>query len=394
MSLAIEDIKSLWNFLVDRYFVIKSLLLAIFSFFSFILSLPTFFGMPFWEMITKIFNWKDRKAIEYDIVYTKYKESNIVLFKRWCISIIEIYIPIWVWGLSVSALHIIEYWISVNDVNFHSYICIIGLILLCIMAYMIHKMNEKRKPYIELCRIVILILISLYALLIIALFYNNSLGVMFVGGVVSLMFITVILVWDFLGLYQEYKDKYRWLRYSRLFRYLAIIFGTLVFFYKLSIMKTDNLSFSFNVALAIYAGWIIICCVEFGFLYKNRYSKLVEYEITIENETIKTSCRISQYSGNKVKVKLNNGKTRIIDADKIDFIEYEVENNKRSKLKRVVTCFLKSDMENIGLEYRGYKYIKDSWVAFYEINEGVKKIRIINIRKIREILIEQLSKKA
>ena len=109
----------------------------------------------------------------------------------------------------------------------------------------------------------------------------------------------------------------------------------------------------------------------------------VEFQIDLKNGKVHTKNTIYQYQCNKVKYALEDGSIEIINDNQIKSIDYTKRNYINAK-KKAVVCILKTKEK---INFDGYKFIKDCWVSFYNIDDKGKHIKVINMNRIKKIVI-------
>ena len=108
-----------------------------------------------------------------------------------------------------------------------------------------------------------------------------------------------------------------------------------------------------------------------------------EIQIDLKNGKVHTKNTIYQYQCNKVKYALEDGSIEIINDNQIKSIDYTKRNYINTK-KKAVVCILKTKEK---INFDGYKFIKDCWVSFYNIDDKGKHIKVINMNRIKKIVI-------
>lgn len=349
---------------------------------SFIASILAIIGKTLPGLLVKPKNWKDRKAIRYSILNPINKtEKNSFKEISLIINLLEVLMPF----LYLSAaIYICSYWIDYN--SFRNSINGYFIILICLYSSVLCNIFYKTKYQNKRYRIPLVII---YVVLVDAFILKKAVEYCFPNNDKTLInsfiiicicsFIIIEFVFGWSRIDREHKSKW-----SKKINFLKALLNLVYMAFFCYCATSEELTRMADIASVIFFTlWTILCFIE----NKIQYGIKVEFKINKGDEFEVTQRAIYQYEYDKVKYILDNGCIIIIDDEEIQSIDYTVEDVIRRLKKEKVICTLKN---NDVLNFDGYNFIRDLWVSFYKLNGSKREVKVINIKKVKNIVVEQI----
>ena len=352
---------------------------------------------------------KDWSIIKYKILKRSWylelnNESNNKSLKKYIRTAAEISKACWIVIAPLITIYFVSPWVSSAESDTkrayaYALACLFSFIA-AVLFYKIRKVkrdkdeNKKYFRFIEknfyvffLVKAFCCILVNCIGLLIILNFISsdNAYGIYFTVTVMSVLnFILSQMSFTIIDASKE----------VIIISILKVILGTFIIVYIL--FKTaDEQIITSNIRNLFFIIWTMMCGAEYiiNDITRNKYLQYIEYNVYMTEKIVNTRSSIYQYKCDKVKWTLNDGNIEIVDNEVINYIKYTLKTYfpiKRKKVKSNVTCSLKNKIE---MEFDDYKYIKDSWVAFYKIDEekNEKQVEVFHLDKIKKIDITYVS---
>lgn len=318
-----------------------------------------------------VINYKIVKAqrdIKYDIdIWNPVKSLLIEMLK-----IVEILLAICIF------LYFVVPFIDGNESNENkiAYVCILACIIITNLSALICKRIKKENIPPILSQSILLLIINCFGLcmLVVSLDNHNVIGIYII---MILMSICNLVIIEF-GFFKDMNNYIT--KKLKILRYIGGIFYIIHFFVAAMNNQDNN-----TVNMFFFYGWIVLCVIENIYsIVKMNDAPEVEFQINLNNREVNTKGTIYQYQCNKVKYSLKDGTIEIINDDNIDSIDYTKRYYISTK-KKTVICILKTREK---MDFDGCKFIKDSWVSFYKIDDKGKHIKVVNMNKIKKIVIK------
>lgn len=352
---------------------------------SIIASIYTMTGIASSRILVKLKNWKDREVTRYIILNPINKSDNrtdkIIIL---CIDLFMVMIPIWI---LLRLLDICQYWLEYNRFtnNTEGNWLILLSMFTCILCSIFYKTKHQRKLYHFLFTIIYVLLVDTFIFKI-TIEYSYSCDINTVAVLFFIIFVCNFIIIEFvINVINRiiFNTKYK-LKRSKKIEIFKMFWGSLyIGVVELFIVNEELLKLGVIVNITFFLGWIISCYIEIIIIN----SKKVDFKINKIDDVEITQKAIYQYECDKVKYILSDGCTKVVDSEVIKSIDYTTENIIRRRKKRNVTCFLEN---NDMLNFDGYNYIKDLWVSFYKLNGNKKEVKIINNKRVKNIVIKNI----
>ena len=351
-------------------------------------SMLTCMGITLPELFIRIRNWRNRKVVKYRVLSTiNDKSFQIKTSFGLLMDILEIYLALlimWV-AIYLAQKATLEY---SQERNLSAYILLLMCMLTIIFCGITGRAKDVKKSCYYLCSCIIGILLgNCFEVLLVTYFYVNNYNISYI-----ILFIFINCSCSFALIEMIYRRiKYNFLSICRKAKKIRVIrsFGTVlcIMYVFWNALYSNIYLFNKWIYAIFLLMWIFLCFLEdFYYVDVESSDTKVEFMIQMENSCDKVKSKIYQYKGDKVKYELNNGYIKIIDSNEIVSIDY-VLNNYYVFKKNIGICFLKNgDI----MKFDGYKFIQDSWVSFYKIEEDKKYVRIVSNMRIKEIISETL----
>ncbi len=367
---------------IDFQSNMMSYLQGIVAIVSFIASILAIIGKTLPGLLVKPKNWKDRKAIRYSILNpinktekSSFKEISLI------INLLQVFMPILYLG---AAIYICSYWIEYNRFrnNTNAYFIIMICLYSSVLCNVFYKTKYQNKCY----RIPLVII---YVVLVDAFIFKKAVEYCFPNDdktIINLIIIICVcsfIIIDFVFGWSriDKKHKFKW---SKKINFLKVLLNLVYMAFYCYCLASEELTRMADIASVIFFTlWTILCFIE----NKIQYALKVEFKIYTGDEFEVTQNAIYQYKYDKVKYILDNGCIKIIDAEEIQSIDYIIEDVTRRHKRKKVICMLKN---NDVLNFDGYNFNRDLWVNFYKLNGSKREVKVINIKKVKNIVVEQI----
>lgn len=368
---------SIKDFLVSFIISVKPFLAIIFTAFSFCSTILTCIGKSLPGILISPKNLRYREVLKYKIIKAQCdRKYDINLIKPSISLLIEIFKIFEVLLAICIFLYFVVPFIDGNESkeNKIAYSCILACILIFCLSALISKIVKKESVPSIYYKIVFLLIGDFFGLFILVSLFNNN-------DIMIYMMLTCISIYNF-GIMEMdiFTDKNNYIiRKLKISRFIGGISYIVYFF-----VSAKNAYAGNNINMYFLYSWMILCLIEntISIIIMNDVPR-VEFQINLKNGKLHTKDTIYQYQCNKVKYSLEDGSIEIINNNQIKSIDYTKRNYINIK-KKTVICILKTKEE---IEFDGCKFIKDSWVSFYKIDDKGKHIKVINMDRIKKIVI-------
>jgi len=369
---------------------------SLFNAISFIASILTIMGviLPIIKMIlrrvlVKPQNWKDREAIRCSITNPINESENndimVILFLK---DFVRMIIPI---IILLVAVNICLFWINYDGSkdNMKGFLLILAEMNTCILCKLINAKQQSK--------IYSIVLVILDVILLDSFILEYVVGYGIRNGVEKMtVLMSIICVCSFVIIegiiFVNRNNNAKRSKCGVSIRTAKVIWGlvymTVLFYFT---TKDTFVMYGNSASVLFFVVYTALCCIE----SKMNNNIKVEFKIYMkQNEDIEvTQKAIYQYEYNKVKYILVDGRTKIVDGDEIQFINYTIKNTIWSTIKNVigktkrknVTCLLEN---NDLLNFDGYEFISDLWIRFYKLNKNESEVKVINSKRVKKIVME------
>lgn len=368
---------SIKDFLVSFIISVKPFLAIIFTAFSFCSTILTCIGKSLPGILISPKNLKYREVLKYKIIKAQRDMKYDIDFIKPSISLlIEIFKIFEVLLAICIFLYFVAPFIEGNETkeNKIAYSCIWACIFIFCLSALISKIVKKESVPSIYYKIVFLLTGNFFGLFILVCFLNNN-------GIMIYMMLTCISIYNFVIMEIDFfTDKNNYItRKLKISRFIGGISYIIYFF-----VSAKTAYGGHNVNMCFLYSWMILCLIEntISTIIMNDVPR-VEFQIDLKNGKVHTKNTIYQYQCNKVKYALEDGSIEIINDNQIKSIDYTKRNYINTK-KKAVVCILKTKEK---INFDGYKFIKDCWVSFYNIDDKGKHIKVINMNRIKKIVI-------
>lgn len=341
-------------------------------------SILTIIGKPLPGILISPKNWKDKAVLKYTIVKAqrdmKYDADIIKTSISLLIEIIKIFEVL----LAICIfLYFIVLFTDGNESkeNKIAYSCILACIVISSLSAQICKMIKKESVPSIYYKIVFLLIGNFGGLFILMSFINSN------DDIMIYMMLTCMSIYNFVVMEIDFfTDRNNNIaKKLKITRFIGGISYIIYFFVSVKNAYDKN-----NVNMYFFYSWLILCLIEnIISTVKMNDAPWIEFQINLKNGKVNTKNAIYQYQCNKVKYSFEDSSIEIINDNQIKSIEYTIKNYINTK-KRTVVCILKTKEK---INFDGCKFIKDSWVSFYNIDDKGKHIKVINMNRIKKIMI-------
>lgn len=369
---------SIKDFFVNFIISVKPYVAIIFAVFSVCSTILTCIGKSLPGILISPKNWKYKAVLKYKIVKAQRDMKYDIDFIKPSISLlIEIFKIFEVLLAICIFLYFVAPFIDGNESkeNKIAYSCLWVCLLISSLSALICKIVKKESVPSIYYKIVSLLIGNFLGLFILVSFINSN------NDIMTYMMLICMSIYNFVVMEIElFTDKNNYIaRKLKISRFIVGISYIIYFFVSGKKAHGGN-----NVNMYFFYSWMILCLIEnIISIVKMNDVPQIEFQINLKNGKVHTKNTIYQYQCNKVKYSLEDGSIEIINDNQIKSIDYTKRNYINTK-KKAVVCILKTKEK---IDFDGCKFIKDSWVSFYNIDDKGKHIKVINMNRIKKIVI-------